>query len=57
MPTVDSTVLILAAQISALSFPPTLSGQRKYSAQIIIYSVYSEMGKHLPGAALNLKNW
>lgn len=34
----------------------TLSWQRKFSAQIIIYSVFSEMGKYLPRAALNLKN-
>lgn len=32
------------------------SKRRKYSAQIIFYSVYSEMGKHLPGAALNRNN-
>lgn len=56
MPTVV-TVLILTAQISAFSFPQTLSGKIKYSAQIIIYSVHSEMGKHLPGAALNPKIW
>ena len=55
MSAVDSTVFILAATISAFSFILTLRGKRKYSARIIIYSVFSEMGKHLPGAALNLK--
>lgn len=57
MLTVDSNMLILGAQFSASCFPQTQIRQRIYSAQVIIYSVYSEMGKHLPGAVLNLKNW
>lgn len=37
------------------TFPPALYQQRKYSAKVIIYSVYRELGKLLPGATLNLK--